>query len=404
MCDRLEQMRDGLARYASSFDPALLSADQAALVLAATVAIERMAATLKGLAAARVAEGGAWKAAGERSAAHHLARAAGTSVGNAGEVIDTARRMESLPAVSSAARSGRLSAQQVAAVADAAAADPAAEHRLVELAQRSSLVELREECARTKAAAHPDPEARRRSIHAGRFLRSYTDAEGAWNLRMRDNPEVGAVVMSAVNAVRDRLSREARREGRREPSEAYAADALAELACGKPAEPGRRARGGGRAKAIVRVDLGALLRGRAADGEVCEIAGFGPVAASAVRDLLDTGDPFLAAVVTKGEQVVGVAHLGRRPTAIQQSALEWLYPNCAAEGCSASTWLENDHRVEWTASHLTVLDLLDRLCSHHHDLKSLDGWRLVEGRGKRPFVPPDDPRHPRHAHAPPAAA
>ena len=36
--------------------------------------------------------------------------------------------------------------------------------------------------------------------------------------------------------------------------------------------------------------------------------------------------------------------------------------------------------------------------------KSLDGWALVEGRGKRAFVPPDDPRHPRHANAPPRAA
>ena len=115
-------------------------------------------------------------------------------------------------------------------------------------------------------------------------------------------------------------------------------------------------------------------------------------------------DPFLAAVVTRGAQVVGVAHLGRRPNVLQQTALEWLYPSCAAEGCSASTWLETDHRLDWATSHLTVLDLLDRLCSHHHDLKSLDGWALVEGRGTRAFVPPDDPRHPRHAHAPPAAA
>lgn len=46
---------------------------------------------------------------------------------------------------------------------------------------------------------------------------------------------------------------------------------------------------------------------------------------------------------------------------------------------------------------MTVLDLLDRLCSHHPDLKSLDGWALVDGTGTRPLVPPDDPRHPRHA-------
>jgi hypothetical protein len=110
-----------------------------------------------------------------------------------------------------------------------------------------------------------------------------------------------------------------------------------------------------------------------------------------------------------GEKVVGVAHLGRRANAKQQSALEWLYPTCAVEGCTRSTFLENDHREDWANTHLTVLDWLDRPCAHHHKLKTHHGWALVEGNGRRPMVPPDDPRHPRHheraqANGPPAAA
>ena len=399
MCERLAELRDAMGRYASSFDASLLSCETAGLAVAEAAAIERMAATVKGLAAARAADGGAWKAAGERSPAHHLARTTGTSVGAASEAIATARRLGSLPAVDAAARCGSLSAQQAAAVADAASVDGAAAERLVAKAATSSLAELREECSRVKAAALPDAEARRAAIHAERFLRTWGDAEGGWNLRMRDNPEVGAAIMAAILPIRDRLFAQARSEGRSEPSEAYAADALAEAVCSPGSRPARSG-----TKMLVRIDLGALLRGRAAEGEVCEIAGFGPVAVSALRELLETGDPFLAAVVTDGEAVVGVAHLGRRANARQRSALEWLYPSCAAEGCPATTWLETDHRVEWATTHLTVLDLLDRLCSHHHDLKSLDGWRLVEGRGKRAFVPPDDPRHPRHGDAPASAA
>ena len=86
-----------------------------------------------------------------------------------------------------------------------------------------------------------------------------------------------------------RLFRHARAEGRHEPNEAYAADALVELVAGAGVKAGARA------KIIVRVDLPALLRAQVGAGEVCEIAGFGPIAASAVRDLIDTGDPFLAA-------------------------------------------------------------------------------------------------------------
>ena len=43
---------------------------------------------------------------------------------------------------------------------------------------------------------------------------------------------------------------------------------------------------------------------------------------------------------------------------------------------------------------MTVLDLPDRLCSHHHDLKTRANWSLVDGTGSRPFGGPDDPRHP----------
>jgi hypothetical protein len=185
--------------------------------------------------------------------------------------------------------------------------------------------------------------------------------------------------------------------------EAYAVDALAELArrAVGTSTGGKRSR---RAKVLFRVDLTGLLRNYPVDDEVCELAGYGPVAASAIRDLLDTEDPLLAAIVTKGTDVVGVAHLGRRPNAHQQSGLEWLYPTCAVQGCNSLAFLENDHREDWADTHTTVFDLIDRLCTHHHDLKTSDGWGLVEGHGKRALVPPDDPRHPRNAHAPPDAA
>jgi len=50
-------------------------------------------------------------------------------------------------------------------------------------------------------------------------------------------------------------------------------------------------------------------------------------------------------------------------------------------------------------AHITVLELLDRLCRYHHRLKTTNGWALVDGTGKRDFVPPEDPRHPRYAKA-----
>jgi hypothetical protein len=97
-----------------------------------------------------------------------------------------------------------------------------------------------------------------------------------------------------------------------------------------------------------------------------------------------------------------VAHLGRQPTAHQQSALEWLYPSCAARGCGAQAHLERDHRVDWAETHFTAFDLLDLLCGFHHGLKTRENWALVAGSGKRDFVPPGDERHPRYKWARPA--
>ncbi len=72
------------------------------------------------------------------------------------------------------------------------------------------------------------------------------------------------------------------------------------------------------------------------------------------------GGPILKAVVTKGKDVVNVTHLGRRPNAAQQTALDWLFPSCAAEGCGTrAAHLQSDHRVDWSKVHVTVLDLLD---------------------------------------------
>ena len=78
----------------------------------------------------------------------------------------------------------------------------------------------------------------------------------------------------------------------------------------------------------------------------------------------------------------------KQARAVQRTALEWLYPTCAVQGCTTTAWLEIDHRLDWASSHLTVFDLLDRLCSHHHDLKTHHGYRLTGPPGNRTWHPP----------------
>src|SRR6202011_694815 len=88
-----------------------------------------------------------------------------------------------------------------------------------------------------------------------------------------------------------------------------------------PAERGRRAKklAGSPIRVMVRVDLDALLRGVALEGELCEIAGYGPVPVSVVEDLLATENPFIVGILTKAQALVGVYHHGRHPNTYQRS-------------------------------------------------------------------------------------
>jgi hypothetical protein len=136
-----------------------------------------------------------------------------------------------------------------------------------------------------------------------------------------------------------------------------------------------------------------LSSGELGDGELCEIAGIGPIPVSVARELL--GESILKLVITKGVDVLNVTHLGRGPNAAQRVALLWSSPGCSVEGC-ARTRVEIDHRIPYAQTGHTRLDECDALCKHHHDRKHRDGWALVEGTGKRPMVPPDDRRHPKN--------
>ena len=390
----IEQVHQVVAAYARLFDPSLVSPADAQRVVDKAAAAENMLAMVKARAAARVAETELWRQEGDPSPAHHLARRTGTSVSKAREALETAGALPSLPELDAAARRGEVSPAQAGAIADAATKNPRAEGRLLDRARRASLAELLDECARTKAAAARDAEERHRMIHAGRHLRRRRCADGSAELSYRSTPEEVAEVFSVVRGYAEQIFKKARGEGRREAEEAYLADGV--LAAARAAHSGTV---GGRrpptpSKVLVRVDWDALVRGWPADGERCEIAGLGPVAVSAVRAMVESGDAFLAAVVTRGNDVATVAHLGRQPTAFQRTALEWLNPTCAAEGCHTGVRLEADHRVNWSKVALTQLANLDLLCAHHHDLKTYSGWALAEGTGKRPMVGPEDARHP----------
>jgi hypothetical protein len=373
--DGVVRVREELAELVGSFDVAALLPTDAKRLVEETAMIARLSHTLQAEAAAKVAESGTWVGKGDRNKEDWLARTTGTTTGDAAGVFATGEALGSLPKVASAARRGALSPAQLKEVAGAASVAPDAEERLLLAAERGSLSELREACKRARAAADPDPEATHARIHANRSARKHTEVDGTQVITLRGTGAQLGPMWERARHEADRIFREARAEGRREPAEAYLLDAFDRLTRGGGA---RRPAAGADAKIIFRVDWDAFERGEAAPGELCELVGTGPVPVSAVRAA--AREAFIAAVVAAGKDIRRVVHLGRRPTALQNTYLQWVNPTCVIRGCTRTARLEAHHVVEWATSHVTVADDLARGCEHHHDLLSA-GWRLG---------PPDD--------------
>lgn len=373
-------------------DPKDVPLSWAPEVMAAFATVERYGAAGRMLMTARAAQAGQWERERYASPAEWLAAQQGTTSGRARADLETSERLEGLDATSGAVREGRLSPEQAGAVADAAAVNPDAENDLLEHAERESLRHTREEAERRKAEARSEEEkaARDARVRKQRDLRFWY-RNGAGHGQFSGPVADVRALEDWINRHVDRKFRENRDPAKRQTRGNCAFDALTGVAQGDTAGGGKGSKGRPplTRMTLIRVDLAALMRGWAGVGELSEIGGV-PVSITELRKVL--GDSILQLVLSNGEAVVDVVNLSRTPTVAQKIAKLFENPTCCVEGCDRSARIEFDHRVEWSKVKITELANLDNLCDHHHDCKTLDGWKLVPGTGRRPMVPPDDPR------------
>ncbi|MEA2972811.1 MAG: hypothetical protein QOG82_1269 [Actinomycetota bacterium] len=368
-----------LREMVSGFEPGALSGEAAVRVLELFGEVERLGAAGVALAAGRVEATRAWQGSGNRSAAHFVADRCGSSVRSAVVALETARRLESLPATDEALRSGKLSMAKANEIASTAGDRPEKEAELVAAADAETLPALQEKCRAMRAEGTAGVEGYEQ-VRKSRFLRHWTDADGAFRIEARLCPDAGAKVLAALGVHQRRIFAGARREGRRESYEAYAADALVALADGDGGVKGPQP------VVHVRVDHAALVRGHVEDGETCDIPGVGPIPVATARALATDG--VLKVLVTKGVDVVAVAHGGRTVPAHLRSALETRDPKCVVPGCDVRDRLEIDHLVCFAEGGPTTLENLARLCHRHHALKTHQGWVLAGRPGAWTWDPP----------------
>jgi hypothetical protein len=388
-----ERLRVGVQHVVRDLDPGLLEVAAAEAQMREWGLIKNAAEAALTKLADRVVSGGAARRDGAKSDADWLAGRQGTTVGKAKQRLRRAANLKKAEKTKKAFENGDLSEEQADAVAGAAAKHPEDEQRLLDMARRQSLSKLQDEANRVRNRGE-DAKARHERIHRDRHWRRWTDRDGARCGVYRMTPEQAAVIENHAQPYIDAAFNQGRRDGKREPSEAYAADGLVAMA---------RAAGGDNSKATFSTTLLAniesLRHGAVGDGEICEIPGVGPVSVEKALELL--GPDGLKLAIVDGVDVRTVVHLGRHPTAAQRTAIYVRDRGRCVRPTCPRPMTQVDHTKDWSHTHQTSFDDLAGLCDHDHDLKTHRGhtyrrgpngweWHHPDGTTEHERPPPED--------------
>ena len=373
-----------LRSFVSELEPSSYPSGDVPVVMCELAEAEKLCASAKLLMAGRANEPGNRSRNGETDATQVLSSSLGEPAGKSRRDLETARRVARQPDLEEALRQGRISPTQAEVILPAVEADPASASGLIERAGSGSFAELRNSASSVLSAATSEEEALRREarLRSRRHLRLGRTTEGAIYLRGELPLLEGALVRAALEHEARLVSQEARREGRRETHEAHLADALVRLVQDGASSLARSDPGQARtnsrvprAEIVLHVSAEALRRRSLEPGELCEVAGVGPVPLATLEYLFGSARGKL--VVTNGVDIASVTHFGHFIPAHLDTAVRARDRYCVVPGCGIDYGLERDHVVPVEEGGPTELANLAMLCHRHHYLKTHKHWRLT---------------------------
>jgi len=341
-----------------------------------------------------------WELGGHRSCAHWLAYSTGIDLGAAREKVRAARALVELPRIGAAMSRGELSFSAVRALTRVAT--PETEGDLLELARGCTIAQLERVVRAYKRGSRKDEAELERERHDSRSFSVFHDDDGMYAVKGRLTPEVGALLMRAVEAADDALFREkgyrnvsaatSRRESAQRRADALGLMAERALAAGFGSSEDSEARAplsGTRAEryqVMLHVDADTLR----AEGESgrSELEDGTRVSYETSRRL--TCDAALVAVSHAPDG--SVASAGRRTRTISPAlrrALEARDRGCRFKGCGLR-FTDAHHIRHWADGGETSLGNLLLLCAYHHRLVHEEGWKIeLWGRERLPaFIDP----------------
>ena len=331
---------------------------------------------------------------GFRSCAEWLAWRVGLAPGAAREHVRVARALGTLPALAEAMARGELSYAKVRALTRIAT--PETEARLLAVGRAGTAVHV-ESIVRGWRQVDRQAEARQAARqHAGRALHVHQDDDGTVILRGRLTPEVGALLLRALDAARERLYQRRRADEAgfvpgdptaeaptRPQQQADALALLAETALHHELDPGAP---GERYQVVVHVDA-AVLAEPVQPGQSVLDDGTHVPAGTSQRLACDA-----SRVVMRQDQGGRVVEVGARtrtiPPALRR-ALQHRDKTCRFPGCTIRI-AEGHHVRHWARGGPTKLSNLALLCRRHHRAVHEEGYQVERGAdGTLQFRRPD---------------
>ena len=317
---------------------------------------------------------------GFRSCAAWLSWRVGLDLGAAREKVRVARALGTLPRLAGALARGELSYAKVRAVTRVAT--PETEERLLKVARAGTAAHI-ERIVRGWRCVDRKAEARESARqHKSRALQVYQDDDGMMVVRGRLAPEVGALLVRALDAARETLYQQARRA---DPPAKWnhpqmdaptpgqqRADALAllaESALHQGLDPGTP---GERYQVVVHVDAAVLADPDHPGQSVLED---GPrVSAETSRRLACDASRVVMTHDADGRLVEVGARTRTIPRALRR-ALHARDRGCRFPGCGIR-FGQGHHVRHWAQGGPTTLSNLAMLCRRHHRAVHEEGYQV----------------------------
>ena len=328
--------------------PEVLTADEARRLLESYVQAQRLA------------QFGVASLSRKLQDAASLAKATGTSLGKAREVVATGKVLAESEELSGALQKGDISLEQAGEIAAAEESSPGAAKELLEVAKKEPFHVLKDKArqAKLQAEQHRDLGSRQ---HAARSARSYVGALGMVEIHLCLEPHIGAPITVRAEAEAARLAHKAKaasgnkeggspsdagEERAREPFERYLADAYAALLSGTGKGPAKRP------ELVVLLSHEVATRGwsEVRPGEVCKIPGYGPVTPETAKTIAN--DAFLSGVFYDGKDLRHFVRWSRNIPVEVRIALELGEPpkfeGVRCVDCGNRSGIEIDHVQPWS--------------------------------------------------------